>query len=103
MVDARERKPVTENSKINISGKEVLERVWEECFPTLPPPAVPSTDWFVIDESLPATVVYEARELELTPVQVCAALDYWRNTMIQAVDEVAVRLKQQAEEQQAEE
>jgi hypothetical protein len=88
----KEFMPVAEPA-INISGEEVLKRVWEDQFAGLP-----AAGWFTIDDSLPATVVHEARELELTPVQVCAALDYWRSTVTQAVDEVAVRYKQQAQQ-----
>ena len=66
--------------------EQLLRRLWHKEFSPL--------DWeraFVIDESLPATVV------DILPREdVATVLDYWRNKKVEAVDEVVQRVKAEA-------
>jgi len=62
----------------------MLRQVWANAFS-----ALPWSDAFVVDQSLPAEV---DRQIA-SPADVAAALDCWRTMMVAAIDEVVRRYK----------
>jgi hypothetical protein len=45
---------------------------------------------FIIDESIPATIVHSLHQM---PVEKAATLDCWRDKIVAAIEEVALRYK----------
>src|SRR5258708_884269 len=70
-------------------AKEMLRQVWNNHFPHL---SHLSWDPLVlgIDESLAAEI---AHSLHPFPPEMAAALDYWRNKMVAAIDEIVQQFK----------